>query len=186
MTEEGRILLEKDRFRLCLERMCYQLVEHSPNPTSLCIIGLQPRGVMLSDRIVEILRNRHPSCSIDYGKLDITFYRDDFRMRSKPLAANTTHIDFLIQDKEVILVDDVLYTGRTIQAALSSLQHYGRPLQVRLMTMVDRRFNRELPIQANIVGLTVDALDDAYVRVEWQGKEGSDKVVLFSKKEEAK
>lgn len=116
---------------------------------------------------------------IEYGKLDITFYRDDFRIRKAPLKANTTEIDFLVEDKKVILVDDVLYTGRTVQAALTALQHYGRPKSVELMTMVDRRFNRHLPIQSDYTGMTIDALDEAYVKVEWVEEEGIDRILLF-------
>jgi pyrimidine operon attenuation protein/uracil phosphoribosyltransferase len=117
--------------------------------------------------------------------LDITFYRDDFRIRETPLAASTTNMDFLVDDRKVILIDDVLYTGRTIHAALTALQHYGRPKQVELIALVDRRFNRHLPIQSDYIGLTVDAVDEAYVKVEWKEIEGSDKILLFSNKEES-
>lgn len=184
MISEGRILLESERFALCLERLCYQVVEQHKAMENLCFVGLQPRGIYFADRITSILQSWFPQVSLRYGKLDITFYRDDFRMRSKPLAANETVMDFLVQDRSVILLDDVLYTGRSIQAALTALQHYGRPSNVQLMTLVDRRFNRELPIQAHFTGLTVDALEEAYVKVEWNEKDGADKVILFSKKED--
>ncbi|HQU61209.1 MAG TPA: phosphoribosyltransferase family protein, partial [Saprospiraceae bacterium] len=96
-----------------------------------------------------------------------------------------TEIDFIVEDKRVVLVDDVLYTGRTVQAALTALNHYGRPLQVELLALVDRRFNRHLPIQSDYIGVTVDALDHAYVRVEWADTDGEDRVMLFADKKEA-
>jgi pyrimidine operon attenuation protein/uracil phosphoribosyltransferase len=117
--------------------------------------------------------------AIQYGKLDITFYRDDFRHREKPLRANVTEMDFIVEDANVVLVDDVLYTGRTVQAALTALQHYGRPCKVELLALVDRRFNRDLPIKADYSGIRVDALDEAYVKVEWQQTEGEDRILIF-------
>ncbi len=120
---------------------------------------------------------------IENGKLDITFYRDDFRLRSKPLRASVTEMDFLVENKKVVLMDDVLYTGRSVQAALTALQHYGRPRRIELLSLVDRRFNRDLPIKADYTGIRVDALDEAYVRVEWQEIQGEDQVLLFPQKE---
>ena len=121
-----------------------------------------------------------------YGKLDITFYRDDFRTRVQPLEASVTQMDFLIDGYQVILVDDVLYTGRTINAALTALNHYGRPDKVELLALIDRRFNRHLPIQSDYVGLTVDSVDQAYVKVEWKGEQqAEDRVLLYAHKKDA-
>ena len=167
---------------LTLERLCQQLIEHYGDFEKTVIIGIQPRGVLLSNRLVALLRQHLPDKTIPYGKLDITFYRDDFRTREKPLSANVTEIDFLIEDKFVILIDDVLYTGRTIQAALTALQHYGRPSNVELMALIDRRFNRHLPICGDYIGMTVDALDEAYVKVEWKETSGRDRVLLYPEK----
>jgi pyrimidine operon attenuation protein/uracil phosphoribosyltransferase len=136
---------------------------------------------MLSSRIherLEALTGR----KIEYGKLDITFYRDDFRMPSGPLAPHPNEIDFIVANKKVLLIDDVLYTGRSITAALSALQHYGRPSSVELLVLVDRRFNRHLPVQPDYYGITVDALDEAYVKVRWQETHGEDEILLFDKK----
>ena len=119
---------------------------------------------------------------LEFGKIDITFYRDDFRTSNSPLSASKTEIDFLVENKKVILIDDVLYTGRTIQAALSALQHYGRPSRVELAVMVDRRFNRELPIKADYTGTAIDAIDEAYVDVKWSHIDNDDKIVLRQKK----
>ena len=176
----GRTILEKERFALTIDRLCHQLIENYGNFEDACLVGVQSRGVLLSNRIhrrlLQILNIPH----ILYGKLDVTFHRDDFRIRSKPVAANITEMDFLVEDKRVIMIDDVLYSGRTIQAALTALQHYGRPRQVELLTLIDRRFNRSLPIQSDYIGITVDAINEAYVKVEWQEVEKKDRVILFS------
>jgi pyrimidine operon attenuation protein/uracil phosphoribosyltransferase len=118
---------------------------------------------------------------IQCGNLDITFYRDDFRRREKPIIPSITNIDFSIENKRVILVDDVLYTGRTIRSGLDALLTFGRPSKVELLVLIDRRFSRDLPLQPDYVGKTVDTLISERVSVEWKETEGEDKVVLFTK-----
>ncbi len=182
--KKGKIILENERFELMIERLCHQLIEEYDDFKNTCIIGVQPRGVFLADRIHNRLCSILKIKKLEYGKLDITFYRDDFRTRAKPLAANSMEMDFLIENKKVILVDDVLFSGRTIQAAMSALNDYGRPQQVELVALVDRRFNRHLPIQSDYIGVTVDAVDEAYVQVQWQETDGKDCIILFSRKED--
>lgn len=178
----ARTILQGERFRITLERLCHELLENHGNFEDSCIVGIQPRGIFLSDRIVERLRKLLPAKSlVQYGKMDITFYRDDFRTREKPISASTTQMDFLVEDKHVILIDDVLYTGRTVQAALTAIQHYGRAASIEVLALINRRFNRHLPIQCDYEGLVVDALDEAYVKVEWLGIDGEDKIKLYSK-----
>ena len=179
---KGRVIIEDARFSLTLDRLCHQLIERYTDFTDVCIVGIQPRGVALSDRMITRLREIVRKPKFLYGKLDITFYRDDYRTRSKPLEASAMEMNFLVDDKQVILVDDVLYTGRTIQAAMTGLQHYGRPANVELLTLIDRRFNRHLPIASDYIGLTVDALDEAYVKVEWKESSGHDRVLLYPEK----
>lgn len=179
--EKGRVILDQERFALTIDRLCQELIETFDRFEMTCLVGVQPRGTLLSDRIHARLEQLGIQ-NLAYGKLDITFYRDDFRTRSKPLRASATEMDFLVEEKKVVLVDDVLYTGRTIQAALTALNHYGRPQLVELLTLVDRRFNRHLPIQADFTGITIDAVDEAYVRVEWAEKDGEDQVLLFPEK----
>lgn len=129
----------------------------------------------LKSQLESILK--HP---VVCGNLDITFYRDDFRRRENPLIPSATNIDFVIENKKVVLVDDVLYTGRTIRAGLDALLAFGRPEKVELLTLIDRRFNRDLPIQPDYVGKTVDTLVSERVSVEWKEIEGEDKVVLYT------
>ncbi len=114
------------------------------------------------------------------GNLDITFYRDDFRRRERSIIPSATNIDFVIEGKQVVLIDDVLFTGRTIRSGLDALLAFGRPEKVELLALIDRRFNRDLPIQADYVGKSVDTLSSERVSVEWKEIEGEDKVVLFT------
>jgi pyrimidine operon attenuation protein/uracil phosphoribosyltransferase len=179
---QGRVILSEGRFALTIDRLCHQLIENHDDFKSTCLIGIQSRGVPLASRIHDRLLTI-TGIELEFGKLDITFYRDDFRRRDKPLRANVTEMNFLVEDKHVILVDDVLYTGRTTHAALAALQHFGRPRKVELLTLIDRRFNRDLPIKSDYTGLRVDALDEAYVKVMWKESDGIDQVLIFPHKD---
>ncbi|MEY3367295.1 MAG: hypothetical protein RI973_450 [Bacteroidota bacterium] len=179
-----RLLLSSERFAITIERLCHQLIENHDDFEDTCLLGIQQGGVPLLERICLRLREITGRQHFLNGKLDITFYRDDFRRRPKPLRASVTEIDFLVEGKNVVLMDDVLYTGRSVQAAMTALQHYGRPNRVELLSLVDRRFNRELPIRSDYTGIRVDALDEAYVKVEWKEVEGEDRVLLFQNRSE--
>lgn len=181
--ENSRIIMNSARFGLTIRRLCHQLIEHYDDFSNTCLVGVQPRGIWLSDLLHKNLQELGVN-NLEHGKLDITFYRDDFRTREKPLKASPTDMPFLVEDKEVILVDDVLYTGRTIQAAMTALNDFGRPRKVALVSMVDRQFNRDLPIQPDFVGMRVDALDKAYVSVEYVQHHGQDQILLFPQKPE--
>ncbi len=174
---DHRVILSDSQFELTIKRLAHQLIENYDDFSNTSIIGIQETGVYTANRIVQVLEDL--GISVEFGKLDITFYRDDYRLRSEPLKASSTEIDFSLDGKRVILVDDVLYTGRTIHAAMSALQDIGRSSHVELVTMVDRRFNRHLPIKADYVGLTVDALEEAYVRVKWKDIDGADEILFF-------
>lgn len=180
MNSSRRIMNTK-HFGLTIQRLCHQLIERYDDFSDACLVGIQARGVWLSERLAVELEKLGVE-NIQKGKLDITFYRDDFKIRDKPLSAHSTEMDFLVEGKQVVLIDDVLYTGRTIQAALTALNHYGRPDNVALLTLVDRRFNRHLPIQPDFVGIAVDALDEAYVQVQHIEKYDRDQILLFDKK----
>jgi pyrimidine operon attenuation protein/uracil phosphoribosyltransferase len=176
---EKQVILNTRHFELTLNRLCYQLIETHNDFSDAVLIGLQPRGVYVVSRLKEQLE-AILSKPITCGNLDITFYRDDFRRREKPLIPSVTNIDFSIENKNIILVDDVLFTGRTIRSGLDALLAFGRPAKVELLVFVDRRFKRDLPIQADYVGKTVDTLSTERVSVEWRDEEGEDKVVLFT------
>lgn len=183
----ARIILNAEKFDLTIERLAYKLIEDYDNFEDTCFVGIQTGGVMLAQRLIEKIAEI-AAVSIPFGKLDITFYRDDFRTSKKPLAANINEMNFVVENQRVILIDDVLYTGRSVQAALTALNHYGRALDVKLLVMVDRRFNRQIPVRADYAGIAVDALNEAYVRVDWQNAdvegidtEGGDKILFFEK-----
>ena len=137
-------ILNARQISTILNRLSFQLIEDHNNFSETVIIAIQPRGVYLAERIIELLTN--DSAEIKFGLLDVTFYRDDFRRSEKVLKANKTKIDFSIENKTVILIDDVLFTGRSIRAAMDALQAFGRPRAVQLLNLIDRRFSREKSI----------------------------------------
>jgi pyrimidine operon attenuation protein / uracil phosphoribosyltransferase len=160
------------QLQLTIQRMARQLHENHPDLSDTVLIGLQPRGVLFSDVLVKELNAVVPGKSVQYGKLDITFYRDD--IRTELHKANKTDIPFSIEASKVILIDDVLYTGRTIRAAMDALLDFGRPAKVELCVLIDRRFRRELPIQPDYTGKAIDSIISEKVKVLWQpGGEGA-------------
>jgi pyrimidine operon attenuation protein/uracil phosphoribosyltransferase len=173
-------LLDGKKFQITLQRLCRQLIENHDDFSGSVIIGIQPRGIYLAKRIAEELRKILPGKTILQGDLDITFYRDDFRRRESQLMPNQTKIDFIIEGKKVIMMDDVLWTGRTIRAAMDALQAFGRPDKVELLAFVDRRYSRHIPVSADYVGIEVDSIASQRVVVSWVETDGEDKIVLVS------
>ena len=159
-----QIILSPSQFTLTIKRLAQQLIENNEHVSDTIFIGLQPRGVFVSNKIVKEIKLLYPGKEIKYGLLDITFYRDD--VRSEIHISNKTEIPFSIDGKKVILIDDVLYTGRTIRAALDALQDFGRPKKVELCVLVNRRFDRELPIQPDYCGKTIDGQFEQRVKVD--------------------
>ena len=174
-------ILNAKEISTILNRLSLQLIEDHNDFSNTVLIAIQPRGVLLANRLVEMLIKE--SDNIKLGLLDITFYRDDFRRSEKVLKANQTKLDFSIENKTVVLIDDVLFTGRSIRAALDSLQSFGRPKAVQLLNLIDRRFSRELPIQPDYCGIQVDSRLNQKVKVCWKENDGKDSVYLFQNKE---
>lgn len=172
-----KTILSEAQLALTVKRLAHQILENNLQLADTVLIGLQPRGIYLSDRIVHELMLLLPPSQIEYGKLDITFYRDDVR-KSLHLA-NETDIPFSIENKKVVLIDDVLYTGRTIRAALDALLAFGRPSKVSLCVLIDRRFSRELPIQPDYAGKSIDTIITQKVKVCWKERDEVDEVVLL-------
>ena len=156
-------ILNSYQLDLTLRRLAHQLIENHYPFSETCFIGMQPRGLQVSDHIIGYIKKQYPEIQINYGKLDITFYRDD--VRNNFHVANKTDINFSIEGRKVVLIDDVLYTGRTIRAALDALLDFGRSSKVELCTLVDRRFNRQLPIQPDYVGKYIDTITSQKVKV---------------------
>lgn len=173
-----KILLTSKEVNIILHRLACQLIENHLDFSNTILIGIQPRGSFLAERIAKILREDYAVSNLKLGLLDITFFRDDFRRTEKVLEANRTQIDFLVEDKKVVFIDDVLYTGRSIRAALSAIQSFGRPKSIELLTLIDRRFSRDLPIQPDYRGRQVDAINDEKVKVKWFENDGEDAVYI--------
>ena len=177
---EKQVILNSKHLELTLKRLSHELIESHNDFSDTVLVGLQPRGIYVVSQLkkqLEVILGKEIVC----GNLDITFFRDDFRRREKPLIPSITNIDFSLENKKVVLVDDVLYTGRTIRAGLDALLTFGRPSKVELLVLIDRRFRRDLPIQADYVGKMVDSLISERVSVEWEEIEGEDKIVLYTK-----
>lgn len=176
-----KVLLSAKEIHIILHRLACQLLENHLDFSNTVLIGIQPRGIYLAERLTKILEQDYGIKNIKLGALDITFYRDDFRRGDKTLEANSTKINFIVEDKKVVFIDDVLYTGRSIRAALTAMQSFGRPLEIELLTLIDRRFSRHLPIQPNYRGRQVDAINNEKVKVMWEENDGKDVVYLVSR-----
>jgi pyrimidine operon attenuation protein/uracil phosphoribosyltransferase len=175
----NRLILSNPLLDITLNRLCQQLIENHGDFSNSVILGLQPRGIYLAERIAKKLREE-TNIDIKLGHLDATFFRDDFRRRDSPLKPNETKVPFVIENKKVILIDDVLATGRMVRAAIDAMQAFGRPEKVELLCLINRRYERDLPIQPDYTGMRVNTLDTQRVLVEWkeQGNE-EDKIWLI-------
>lgn len=159
-----QVLLSPQQLDLTIKRLGYQLLENNENLSDIVFVGIQPRGIQISNRIIDFISEISNSEKPSYGLLDITFYRDD--IREELHIPKETTLTQSIEGKKVILIDDVLYTGRTIRSALDALQDFGRPQKVMLCVLVNRRFNRELPIQPDFYGIAIDTTSSQKVKVD--------------------
>jgi len=177
---QKRTLLDGQKFQITIKRLCHQLIENHNDFSNTVLIGIQPRGSFFADRVQQELSVITKNTAIKKGNLDITFFRDDFRRKDGLVSASSNTIDFIIEGKKVILIDDVLWTGRTIRSAMDALLAYGRPAKMELLVLIDRRFSRQLPIEPDYIGQQVDSLNSQHVKVSWKETEGEDKVILIS------
>lgn len=179
-----KILLNSKEIGIILHRLACQLIENHLDFSNTVLIGIQPRGIYLAERLASILRDEYHVNDIKLGQLDITFFRDDFRRSEKILEANKTNIDFAVENKKVVFIDDVLYTGRSIRSALTAIQSFGRPEEIELLVLIDRRFSRHLPIQPNYRGRQVDAINEEKVKVNWMENDGEDMIYLINQEKD--
>lgn len=175
-----KTLLNEKEIHIILHRLACQLIENHQDFSNTILIGIQPRGIHLANRLVKILRDEYKIKNINLGKLDITFYRDDFRRRDEPLEASKTDIQFVVDNKKVVFIDDVLFSGRSIRAALTAIQTFGRPKNIELLVLIDRRFSRHLPIQPDYKGRQVDVIKDEKVGVAWKENDEIDAVYILN------
>jgi len=171
-------LLDARNIDITLNRLARQLIENHDDFKDTVLIGLQSRGIHVMDKLLSILN----SCGIENvasGTLDITFFRDDFRRRTSPLQPSMTKINVLLEGKKVVFIDDVLFTGRSVRSAMDAIQSFGRPAEIELLVLIDRRFSRELPIQPDYVGQQVDSLAGDRVSVEWKDQNANENAVYL-------
>jgi pyrimidine operon attenuation protein/uracil phosphoribosyltransferase len=147
---EPKVVLDSEDMRRTLTRIAHEIVENGGDPEQLAIVGIHRRGAVLARRLQELLARLH-DIEVPLGDLDISFYRDDVTMRGGHPVVHSTHLDFDVDARTIVIVDDVLYTGRTVRAAIEALFDYGRPARVRLAVLCDRG-HRELPFRADFVG----------------------------------
>jgi pyrimidine operon attenuation protein / uracil phosphoribosyltransferase len=163
---DKRLILDHKHLGITLNRLAVQLLERHKDFAQTALIGLQPRGVEFAKKIHDIVSRLSNNPNIKFGALDSTFYRDDFRRTDKPLIPSEMQLNFSLDDMNIILLDDVLYTGRSVRSALNALNDFGRPQHTELMVLIDRKFNRELPIQPDYIGEAVDTRGNDRVIVE--------------------
>jgi pyrimidine operon attenuation protein/uracil phosphoribosyltransferase len=177
---QSRTIIDNKGVNLTITRLCYQLIENHQDFSNTILIALQPRGTFMLDRIMAKLKEIKPNIAPKIGSIDITFYRDDFRRGNSPIVASRTNMEHSIEGRRIVIVDDVLYTGRSVRSAMDALLDFGRPIQVELLVFIDRRFKRHLPIQPEYVGSRVDSLNSERVIMSWDEKEGKDEVQLYT------
>ena len=159
-------ILDTNQLQLIIQRLSAQIIESCNSLSEIILVGVQPRGVNLSQKIFKQISSQVKDKNIFHGQLDITFYRDD--IRDNISMPNKTDIHFSIEKKTIILIDDVLFTGRTIRAALDALNDFGRADKIYLCVLIDRSFNRQIPIQADFIGKRIDTYFNEKVVVNWQ------------------
>lgn len=178
MKEKAKIL-DKEAIERTLIRITHEILERNKGTAGLCVIGIRKRGAHLAKRLTDLAKGIDQE-AIPLGILDITLYRDDLTLISEQPVVHKTEINFAITDKNVVLVDDVLYTGRTIRAALDALIDFGRPKSIQLAVLIDRG-HRELPIRADYVGKNIPTSVNESVEVRLVESDGKDEVVVIEK-----
>ena len=175
-------ILNSLQLSLTIRRLCFQLIENHHDFSNTVLVGLQPNGVFLVNRLKKELE-KIINKVVKTGALDITFFRDDFRRKEKPLIPSVTNIDFSLENKIVVLVDDVFFTGRTVRSGLDAIMTFGRPKSVEFLTLIERRFTQHLPIKADYIGQSIDTINEEKVSVRWKEEHGKDQILLYSPNE---
>ena len=164
---DSRQILNNKQIDIIITRLCNQLIENHQDFSNTVIVSLLPRGPQVANKIISKL-DKVTNTKINYGELDISFYRDDLRRNTEPIVPHKMNMDVSVDNKKVVIIDDVLYTGRSVRSAIDALMPFGRPKSIELLVLIDRRLSRHIPIQPNYVGKIVDAIDSERVIVDWK------------------
>lgn len=170
------VIIDEDGLKRTITRLAHEIIERNKGTKNIVLVGMRTRGEFIAQRIHKKIKEIDGN-DVELGVLDVTLYRDDFRMRLKQPEVSTTNITFDISEKDIILIDDVLYTGRTVRAALDALMDLGRPSTIQFCVLVDRG-HRELPIRADFVGKNIPTSINEEVRVKLKDVDGEDSVYL--------
>lgn len=173
MVMSKKLIFNAELLAISIDRLCFQLIESHGDFKDTVLVGLQPRGIHLAQRIRMRLSELIPGVELHCGDLDVSFFRDDFRRREL-IVPNATRMDFIIEDKKVVMIDDVLYTGRTIRAGFDALLAFGRPSKVELLVLINRKFSRQFPIEPDYIGKSIDTISTEKVRVNWHQTDGEE------------
>ena len=178
MGLKSREILNIKQISIIIERLCHELAENHKGFLNTVLISLMPRGKYIGKEIhkkLQIIAGQ----TIRYGELDMSFYRDDLRRHSNPIVPHKMSMDFNVDNKNVVIIDDVLFTGRSVRSAIDALMPFGRPKKIELLVLIDRRFKRELPIEPNYVGKKVDSIDSEKVVVNIDKKENLKNILIL-------
>jgi pyrimidine operon attenuation protein / uracil phosphoribosyltransferase len=178
-VEEKRQLMAPEEIDRTLQRLAHEIVEKSGGTSNIVLIGVRRRGVPLAHRLAKTIKG-FSSVDVPVGTLDITLYRDDLSTVAPQPVVQSTEIPFVVDDRDVVLVDDVLYTGRTARAAMNGLFDLGRPKSIRMLVLIDRG-HRELPIEATFIGRTVTTSDTEIIEVRLQEIDKEERVMLVDR-----
>lgn len=165
--QKKRLLIGQSLLDITLKRLCQEIVENIDESIPTVLLGLQPRGIYLAERLVNFLKTDF-KLDLPLGYLDATFYRDDYNRGGNILKPNSNKVNFIIEDKKVILIDDVIATGRMVRAGIDAMQVFGRPAKVELLCLINRKYERDLPIQPDYIGQGVNTVDSQKILVEWK------------------
>jgi pyrimidine operon attenuation protein/uracil phosphoribosyltransferase len=178
-----RVILNKKKIEIILNRLCHQLIENHQDFSNTVLISLLPRGKYIGKIICKKLKEI--TCKdVVYGELDISFYRDDLRNKSEPIVPHKMNMNLSVDNKDVVIIDDVLFTGRSVRSAIDALMPFGRPNSIELLVFIDRRLKRHLPIQPNYTGKIIDSIDSEKVIVNIEKNNDIKNILILKSKNE--
>lgn len=182
--ENGNKVMDADDIRRAVTRIAHEIIEKNKGAEDIAIVGIQSRGVPIAHRLADLIQQIEGK-SVPVGSLNVALYRDDYATRLEPTSVGKTEIDFDVSGRKIVLVDEVLFTGRTIRSALDAIMDMGRPSQIQLAVLIDRG-HRELPVRADYVGKNLPTSRREHVHVHLMETDSEDKVVIFKEPKELK